>query len=736
MSLVSRAISALFNGVSQQPATLRLPSQGEEQINGYGTVVDGLRKRPPFEHLAKVSDGSFDGAFIHTINRDTTERYIVVVTDGNLRVFDLNGQEKSVAFPLGKGYLSVGQSDVSQSFALVSIADYTFVVNKTIKVATKEAPTGVPEDLNEWYTAPFDGFAGLITEAWVNANYYNPEHGVYRGAKQTFSDLPHPDDDSNPAPLEGDVWKVAGYDENSFGAYYVVRRGGVWEETHAPGDSVAFDEATMPHALVREANGTFSFKPFGWKVRKYGDGKSNPPPSFVGRSIEDVMYYKNRLGFVTDENTVFSCAGDYGNFWRNTVTQLLDSDPVDTAVSSTKVSRIKYAVPFNNTMMLFSDQTQFSFNVDRLLTPTSVSIDPVTSYEMSTLVRPEPVGNDIYFPTESGRHSRIREYFVNDGETNSTDAADITAHVPRYLPKRIISLTGNTNEDVLFALSKDEPNRLYCYKFFWTDEGKQQSSWSFWEFPESAKVLAVKTLDNELVALIQRDDGVYLERCDIQSGAVTGDLARQVLLDRLVSVTGTYFPAGDYTEWVLPYPVKNVDKAGYRLVRGSSFNGNVLSLVDPSQYQWIGTTDRVIRAAGRHDDGEAWAGQNYVFKYTFSEQFMMAGDRAITTGSLVLKTYTVYYTDTAFFKTSVAPYGVNPSVEAVVPALLSEFTGKTIGEESLKVGEPAFHTGAYTFHVQGNSKAAKVSLINDTHVQSAFQSAEWEAQYHNRARSV
>src|SRR5690606_22113437 len=117
------------------------------------------------------------------------------------------------------------------------------------------------------------------------------------------------------------------------------------------------------------------------------------------------------------ENVVFSCASDYGNFWRTTVTDLLDSDPVDVAVSSTKVSKIKFAVPFNNTMMLFADQTQFALNVDQLLTPTSVSIDAVTSYEMSTRVRPEAVGNDIYFVTESGEFSRIREYFVNDGET-------------------------------------------------------------------------------------------------------------------------------------------------------------------------------------------------------------------------------------------------------------------------------------------------------------------------------
>lgn len=47
MPLVNKAISNLINGVSQQPETLRLPSQCEAQINGFSSVVEGLKKRPP-----------------------------------------------------------------------------------------------------------------------------------------------------------------------------------------------------------------------------------------------------------------------------------------------------------------------------------------------------------------------------------------------------------------------------------------------------------------------------------------------------------------------------------------------------------------------------------------------------------------------------------------------------------------------------------------------------------------
>jgi hypothetical protein len=720
MALISRQLPALYNGVSQQPATLRLPSQAESLVNGYATVTDGLMKRPPFQHVAQMSSDDLSSAFMHSINRDTNERYIVVVTDGDVRVFDaLTGDEKTVNKPLGTTYLNlpVGAT-AKESFAVVSIADYSFIVNKTVKVATKAAPTGEPADANLWYFP-----AGWDEEL---SNYYTVAQGANRGSVQTFSDLPDADDDT--PPVQGDVYKIEGSGDDSFGAYYVIRNSGVWQETHAPNEATALDEATMPMALVRESDGTFTLTDFPWKPRFIGDNKSNPPPTFVGRTINDVFYYKNRLGFVSDENVVFSGASDFGNFWRTTVTDLIDSDVVDAAVSNTKVSLLEFAVPFNNGLMLFSDQTQFSLNVDQILTPSSVSIDAVTNYEMNSGVRPVGIGSDVYFVTESGNYSRVREYFVREDE-NTTDATDVTAHVPRYVPNGVFKLTGNGNEDVLFALSSQFPNRVYVYKFFWNGSDKVQSAWWYWELADDCELLSITVLENQLFAVVKRADGTYLEKCDIQPGAVTGALSFDVLLDRRCSPTMT--DNGTDTFYTLPYPVAADQRADYKLVETTGDTPG--RLLDMSQAVWVNAT--TIRFSNQlHDETSVVGGLNYVFEYEFSEQFAMNGEQAITTGRLQLRTFIIYFTDTAFFKTSVAPYGTDPLVEDVVPASLSEFSGKTLGEASLVLDSPNFHTGQYAFQVYGNSRTAIVKLVNDVPFQSKFQSAEWEALYHNRAR--
>ncbi|MFZ9560286.1 MAG: hypothetical protein ACO27M_10675, partial [Vulcanococcus sp.] len=73
MSLYSYAIPNLAQGVSQQPDAQRDPSQGEIQINGMSSILEGLRKRDCTQTIALVSNTDFGDAFIHSILRDNVE---------------------------------------------------------------------------------------------------------------------------------------------------------------------------------------------------------------------------------------------------------------------------------------------------------------------------------------------------------------------------------------------------------------------------------------------------------------------------------------------------------------------------------------------------------------------------------------------------------------------------------------------------------------------------------------
>ena len=129
MPLITRSIPNLIGGVSQQPEILRLENQATAQENGFSGVVEGLKKRPPTNHVAKISSSSLNNAFIHTINRDTNERYIVVITNGSIAVYTIDGVAKTVVSQTNAtNYLN--STNPREDFKALTVNDFTYILNK------------------------------------------------------------------------------------------------------------------------------------------------------------------------------------------------------------------------------------------------------------------------------------------------------------------------------------------------------------------------------------------------------------------------------------------------------------------------------------------------------------------------------------------------------------------------------------------------------------------------------
>lgn len=725
--LLRREIGSLINGVSQQPPVVRSPSQAQAQVNGWSSVVDGVGDRMPTQHVAKLSDAT-SNALIHHINRDVTQRYIVVVTNGDLKVYDLNGNEKTVSFPDGKGYLSA--SNPTKSFSLVTVADYTFLVNKTKVVGMKAVGDDQDPQPGYLYWLARSREDADLTTALQSQYPPNPAAvvGDLKGTKQTFADLPD-------APTNGDIYRINGSAESGFASFYVVRDGGVWDETVAPGHKNLLNWETMPHALVHNGDGTFTFSPFSWAPRRVGDTNTNPNPSFVSRTISDVFFYKNRLGFLVGENVVFSRAGDFGNFYRMTTTDVLDDDTVDVAATETNVTNLNYAVTFDVGFMLFSDQTQFSLNVKDILTPSTVSLDAVTEYRTLPKVRPAKVGQDVLYVSAPGSYALVHDYYVSPDNASLNVSDNITEHVPKYIPSDVASLFGTTDYDALFVIAKT--GEVYVFQSHYTQKNEQiQAAWHKWTFGPEDSVLNGTIIDQWFYLVVQRPSGLFLEKLNLETTATSADLEFDILLDRRVDIDGTYLSVSDSTEFQLPYTVSDAEKPLFNIVRAGSGHGSVDgALIDPTLYEWI--ADDLIRVPGNFAADSCSIGRTYTFLYTFSRQYLRDnnGD-AITTGRLQLRTFTLNYVESAYFETLVAPYGQDASVEGVVADKLSDFTGKTLGSDFFKTNTPTLDTGSYTFTVYGNAADAIVSVQNPTYVRAKFQSAEWEGFYASTASPV
>ena len=215
----------------------------------------------------------------------------------------------------------------------------------------------------------------------------NQASQVIKDKTTKFSNLP-------PKAVNGMVVEISGDTDNQFDNYYVVFESGgnndegVWRETVKSGLKNSLDVSTMPHLLIRTADGNFRFTPADgstynqwpqYDVQEYGprvagDLESAPDPSFVGRKINDIFFFRNRLGFISDEINM-SRAAEFFKFYPETVTTILDTDPIDLNVSHTKVSILRHAIPYNEELLLFSDQSQFILKGANTLTPSNVNVN-------------------------------------------------------------------------------------------------------------------------------------------------------------------------------------------------------------------------------------------------------------------------------------------------------------------------------------------------------------------------
>lgn len=795
---VSGSIPNLVNGVSQQAPALRLATQAEAQENFYSTVVEGLKDRPPTEFVTKLLDSLPEGVFTHIINRRADERYIVVINNADeqpLRVFDFEGNEKTVNAPNGWDYLEAPDSP-EENLRALSVADYTFITNNTVKVAMKDdpvAPVRTPEALinvlagnyaktyritvngveaavfttpdgsNAAHAAQVDTSyiatqlyndlvaGGFNANGWHVARYTNSIHlshdtdnfeivsedGFNNNAMKTVKDRTQRFADLLPFGPDGVVVEIIGDNTTAFDNYWVKLETdgsgpGIWREAVKPGTKLQIDGTTMPHNLVREADGTFTFRPAEWDERKCGDDEEiSPDPSFVGAYIEDIYFHRNRLGFLTDENAVLSRNGSFFDFFRTTATALLDDDPIDTAASHVKVSFLKHAVPHQDELVLFSEQTQFTLSGNELLTPKTTSARPRTEYVCDPNVSPVGVGNSIFFASRRGKWSAIWEYTIRrNGPEVVAEADEVTSHVPAYIKAGVYKIIGTSNENMLAVLTTGDPSAIYVYKYFWSGEEKLQASWSRWSLPGSPTILNAEFVESDIYLVVKRENGVFLEKLRIQPNAEDDGMGFLVCLDQRVHsddlAAPTYDAETNSTTYTLPY----VPTSSFIAVTAPGGEADKAAVAVVESFDEVAQT---ITLSGDRTNDKFWFGVPYERRYRFSRIFLRTqtsggGSTVVQEGRLQIKHLTLSYDSTAYFRVEVTPKGRQTYVYP--------FTGRILGDSDNVLGVVPTVAGKMSLPILSRNDRVTIEIVNDSWMPSAFISAEWTGTHSEKAKQL
>lgn len=533
------------------------------------------------------------------------------------------------------------------------------------------------------------------------------------------------------API-GTIIKITGDEGATDTEYYVAFEGnGVWSETIGPGTKTSIDASTMPHAIVRNTNGSFTYAPLTWTNRLSGDEDTNPDPTFIGKTVNNISFYKNRMILLADENIVFSEAGAYYNFFSNSVAASLDTDPIDLAASSNEVSILKHVIPYNEELLCFSDRAQFKVEAtEATYSPTSTGITLSTRFQHDPNVEPVGAGNYIYFAQAKGASTSIQEYYVQP-DTANNDAADITVGVPSLVPTNCHKLISNTVEDTILALVDDgidsnlvpytassnvtptNANRLYVYKYFWNNSEKVQSAWSYWDFT-GVQIISAITYESSLYILANERQNCKLYKLDLRN-LEDDTLGINIYLDQRVKLNGSYSGGTGVTTFTLPYTVNT----GLQCINATT--GADITIKTQS-----GTTVTV--------DGNissAYFGFNFQTLYTLSTQYLrepgkQGGLTALTSGRLQVRTMNFDYVNTGFFQATVSHDNRTDKTYS--------FNGYIIDNSTSIIGNPVITTGTFRIPIQAQNTQHSVTLKSSSYLPANIVGAEMEGFYFRRSQ--
>lgn len=532
--------------------------------------------------------------------------------------------------------------------------------------------------------------------------------------------------------VNGFILAVSGQNRAAEDDYYVKFVGepstGAWQETVAEGLKTTLNPATMPHAFTLTGLNTFTFGTKSWSTRIAGDETTSPDPGFIGEKPRDIFYHQQRLGLLHDGGAVWSKSRFPFTYFADTVQTILAEAPIDVSLIAGQqgrgTSECDFAVQFDEVLSFWATKAQFrvSWAQDGFRQET-VDVPVSTAFEYSRVCDPLGLGSFLYFASDAGPHSTMRSIMSQGGKARGE--VFITGHVPKYLKNGIRWLCGIETMGLLFGVSQNDPGVIYVYNYLYQGDEYVQSAWNKWRLP-GGNILWMGTRGNVLRVLHQRPNGVYLFKCDLTPGAVDEGGSSVEYLTRLdyrlkeSQVTSMSYNAGT-NRTTLTIPWNNVGDRDVRVVVRSD---PVLPLTRPRGYEFpvVGgggaPPGRTVEVTGDCTGYQFYVGCEIRAEREES-RFAVRGERGVLpVDRLTIDRFTVELSNTGYTRIEVAV--PNKDTRSYV------YTGRTVGLPGSLLGTPQLGTDDLTAPVGELAEHSTITLINDSFLPSAWQSASYE----------
>ncbi len=523
-------VPGLYNGISQQPPSLRTLNQLESCQNVMFDVRDGASKRPGTWIERVLLDGIDNtyGARLHPIVRSQDEKYYVVIGNGCFRVYEIAGPQAEVTIsPSAQTYLNSFPA-VLDRFRLITATDTTFIVNTQVPTLARE-------------------LTGTITTISIDtaAEVFSAGHGLVNGDTVIITG-------TNSTPVIDGTHIVQVLDSDRFTVPVTTTgtgNAGSW-------NSGQLNPLNMPVKMVRESftgdgvtPAVFRMDVIAWNQRQSGTALINPPAKFIvdGLPIADLAIDYSRMVIGGGGRIAMSQTDDLYNFFNTDSTNIVESDPIGIQVGSGQASDVDFLIPIRKSLLVFTKGgQQFEISSEGAMTQANIRVTPTISCRYLSF-KPVVIDPNVYFISRAEQAVQVHEYIYDEVALQST-FNKITAHVPQLISLddtvnkcQVLALASSPDTNNIFVLTSSfnaagdalSGVDLYVYKTEYKDGQRVQIAWTQFVFSPTSPVNDYwtcwhMTVIGDLMYLLvsSKPDGVnqqwYVEAMPLLRG---GDLA-------------------------------------------------------------------------------------------------------------------------------------------------------------------------------------------------------------------
>jgi hypothetical protein len=396
---------------------------------------------------------------------------------------------------------------------------------------------------------------------------------------------------------------------------------GVWEECNKPQRRIAFDKSTMPIQLVRTSATQFTLSQVDYEDCGVGDQFTAPKPSFIStvsgqdedtvtasRTINKMLFFRNRLVFLSDENVIMSRPGDFFNFWAKSAIAASAEDPIDLSCSSEYPAIVFDGIQVNTGLVLFTKNQQFMLTTDSdVLSPLTAKINALATYNFNHRTNPINLGTTLAFLDNAGKFTRMFEMasVLREGEPVILEQSKV---ISKLFPKDI-NLVANSRENSFIVFAEKGGTSLYGFRYFTAGEKRIMQSWITWELSGNIQHLCM--LDDAIYAVVRNGTTDVMQKFNLKlSGESTETITNdnkiyRVYLDNIKSVTtagNTYNSSSNKTTFPKPNGFDGTNQlVGYDIDAGNDLGSYTPITVNGSNLEITGD----------------WSGQTFLIGYLY-----------------------------------------------------------------------------------------------------------------------